>query len=149
MRRILSSFVALALLTGCASRYHADGSFVGNLPQGTAQSIAADAAGALAILYPPGHTSVSLVVPKNRDDFSQALENYLRTKGFTLSPSGAAVTVAYVLDELRSEKPPSWYLRLRIADLQGSKTLTRAYTATGQPAAGFSGILTGGVTEGR
>lgn len=131
-------------LTSCAGHYSAGGSFVGNLPKGAApQEIAAEATNTLAILYPAGRTSLNLISPKNRNDFSQGLENSLRTKGFALSSSGS-VAVAYVLDELRGSNPPSWYLQLRISDQQGSKIVNRTYDSSGQPEAGFSGIQTKG-----
>ncbi len=143
------SFFALILctlagcLTGCAGNHNVGGSYVGTLPQSGAASIAEDATAQLAALYPPGHTSIRLVAPKQSDAFSQALETSLRQKGFTLSPNGT-VTMSYVLDELRSAKPPAWYLQLRIADKSHNKTLARSYTASGQPAAGFSNLTTGG-----
>jgi len=128
-------------LTGCAGTHNVGGSYVGTLPQSGAASIAEDATAQLAALYPPGHTSIRLVAPKQSDAFSQALETCLRQKGFTLSPNGT-VTMSYVLDELRSVKPPAWYLQLRIADKSQNKTLARSYTASGQPAAGFSSLAT-------
>lgn len=148
MKRLLVCSLALALLTGCAGRFKAGNSFVGNLPKNAGvQKIAEDAVACLVTLYPPGSTTVHLVTPKTRDDFSTMFDTSLRAKGFTLSPSGA-LTVVYVLDALRADKPLSWYLQLQIADKQGSKTFTRSYTATGQPEAGFSSIATdGGVTE--
>ena len=130
-------------LTGCAGNHNVGGSYVGTLPQSGAASIAEDATAQLAALYPPGHTSIRLVAPKQSDAFSQALETGLRQKGFTLSPNGT-VTMSYVLDELRSAKPPAWYLQLRIADQSHNKTLARSYTASGQPAAGFSSLASGG-----
>jgi len=144
MKRLLVCSLALALLTGCAGRIKAGNSFVGNLPKDAAvQKIAEDAVACLLTLYPPGRTTVHLVTPKVRDDFSKMFDTSLRAKGFTLSPSGA-LTVVYVLDALRADKPLSWYLQLQI----GGKTFTRSYTATGQPEAGFSSIATdGGVTE--
>ena len=130
-------------LTGCAGNHNVGGSYVGTLPQSGAVSIAEDATAQLSALYPPGHTSIRLVAPKQSDAFSQALETSLRQKGFTLSPSGT-VTMSYVLDELRPAKPPAWYLQLRIADQSHNQTLARSYTASGQPAAGFSSLETGG-----
>lgn len=130
-------------LTGCAGNHNVGGSYVGTLPQSGAASIAEDATAQLSSQYPPGHTSIRLVAPKQSDAFSQALENGLRQKGFSLSPNGT-VSMSYVLDELRSAKPPIWYLQLRIADKSQNKTLARSYTASGQPAAGFSSLATGG-----
>ena len=98
-------------LTGCAGRYNVGSSYVGTLPQTGADSIAEDATAHFSSLYPPGHTSIRLVAPKQSDAFSQAFETNLRQKGFTLSPNGT-VTMSYVLDELRSAKPPAWYLQL-------------------------------------
>ena len=146
-RKVLLDLILCILLagclTGCAGNHNVGGSYVGPLPQSGAAAIAEDATAQLAALYPPGHTSIRLVAPKQSDAFSQALETGLRQKGFTLSPSGT-VTMSYVLDELRSAKPPAWYLQLRIADKSQNKTLARSYTASGQPAAGFSSLATGG-----
>ena len=130
-------------LAGCAGSKNVGGSYVGTLPQSGTASIAEDATAHLSSLYPPGHTSIRLVAPKQSDAFSQALETSLRQKGFTLSPNGT-MTMSYVLDELRSAKPPAWYLQLRIADKSHNQTLARSYTASGQPAAGFSSLATGG-----
>ena len=145
-RRTLLALILCLLagcLNGCAGSRTVGGSYVGTLPQNGAASIAEDATTQLSSLYPPGHTSIRLVAPKQSDAFSQALETSLRQKGFTLSPNGT-VTMSYVLDELRSAKPSAWYLQLRIADKSQNKTLARSYTASGQPAAGFSSLETGG-----
>lgn len=130
-------------LTGCAGSHNVGDSFVGQLPQEGVAAIADDATGYLASLYPPGHTSIQVVAPRQSDAFSRALETSLRQKGFTLSSSGT-VTMRYVLDALRSAAPPVWYLQLRIADPEQSKTIARSYTANGYPAAGFSILSTGG-----
>ena len=145
-KTVRSLLLASLLLSGCASHNSVGGSFVGHLPRSEAtKNIAADATSCLASLYPPGHTAFHLVAPDNVwDDFSKAFETSLRAKGFTVSHTGA-LTVAYVLDELRTEKLSSWYLRIRVADRQGVKTITRSYGASGQPEAGFSSISTTGI----
>lgn len=146
MNRVLTFLVVMFFLglTGCAGRYNVGGSYVGQLPKGGTSAIAEDATAHLSTLYPPGRTSIRLVAPnKQTDEFTQKLETSLRQKGFTLSPSGT-VTMSYVLDELRSAKPPVWYLQLRIADKTQSKTIARSYTDNGQPVAGFSSLSTGG-----
>jgi hypothetical protein len=147
MNRVVVFLLTLVLASGCAGRFKAGSSFVGNLSNGVAvQKIAEDAAACLATLYPPGLTTVQLNIPQSQNNFSPMFETSLRGKGFTVSSTGA-VTVAYILDELRAEQPPVWYLQLRIADLQGGKTITRSYTAAGQPEAGFSSTATGSDTE--
>jgi len=147
MKRVLVFLLTLALVTGCANRFKAGSSYVGNLPNGSAaQKIAEDAMSCLATIYPPGRTTVNLVVPKSHDEFSQMLETNLRSKGFTVSSAGT-VTVTYILDELRAEKPPTWYLQLRITDVQGDKIITRSYATTGEPEAAFSSTSNGGSTE--
>lgn len=147
MNRVVVFLLTVILVSGCAGRFKAGSSFVGNLPKGAAaQKIANDAADCLATLYPPGRTTVQMNAPKSQDNFSPILETSLRGKGFTVSSTGA-VTVTYILDELRTEQSPVWYLQLRIADFQGGKTFTRSYTAAGQPEAGFSSTATGGDTE--
>lgn len=147
MKRVLVFLLTLALVTGCASRFKAGSSFVGNLPNGSAaQKIAEDAVACLATFYPPGRTTVNLVASKSHDDFSQMLETNLRSKGFNVSSTGT-VTVIYILDELRTQKPATWYLQLRIADVQGDKIITRSYTTTGEPEAAFSSTSTSSSTE--
>jgi hypothetical protein len=143
MIRMLVVFILCGLLTGCAGRYSVGGSFVGQLPKEGVVAIADDATGYLASLYPPGHTSIRLVAPPQSNAFSRALETSLRQKGFTVSSSGT-VTMSYILDALRSAEPPVWYLQLRIADPEQSKTIARSYTANGFPVAGFSNFSTGG-----
>lgn len=147
MNRVVVFLLTVILASGCAGRFKAGSSFVGNMPKGAAaHKIADDTAACLATLYPPGRTTVQLSAPKSQDNFSPMLETSLRGKGYTISSTGA-VTVAYILDELQTEQPPVWYLQLRIADFQGGKTITRSYTAAGQPEAGFSSTATGGDTE--
>lgn len=136
-------FLLASCLTGCAGRYNVGNSYVGPLPKGGVATIAEDTTAHLSSLYPPGYTSIRLVTPKQSDEFSQALEASLRHKGFTLSPT-ATLTMSYILDELQSAKPPVWYLQLRIADKAQNKTFARSYTASGEPAAGFSSLSSGG-----
>ena len=96
-RRTLFALILCLLsgcLAGCAGSKNVGGSYVGTLPQSGAASIAEDATAHLSSLYPPGHTSIRLVVPKQSDAFSQALENSLRQKGFTLSPNGTVTMLA-------------------------------------------------------
>lgn len=126
--------------SGCAVRGPM-GSYCGPLPEtGAVAVIAADAVDSLSTLYPPGHTSVHLVPAKDvGNDFVQAFENGLRTKGVTLVPDARpdAVAIAYTLDAM--DEKSAWYLQLRIADSEeGGKSIARAYTANGQPEAGQS-----------
>ena len=141
MRTFIFPLLLMVLLaSGCAGRGPV-GSYCGPLPEGNAVSaIAADAVDCLSALYPPGHTSVHLVPAKDvGNNFVQAFENGLRTKGFTLVPDARpdAVAIAYTLDAM--DEKSAWYLQLRISDSEGSgKAIARAYTATGQPEAGQS-----------
>lgn len=99
MRNIILPLLLMVLLSsGCAVRGPV-GSYCGPLPEtGAVAVIAADAVDSLSTLYPPGHTSVHLVPAKDvGNDFVQAFENGLRTKGVTLVPDARpdAVAIAY------------------------------------------------------
>jgi len=141
MRIVMFPLLLMVLLaSGCAGRGPV-GSYCGPLPEGSAvAAIAADAVDFLSSLYPPGHTSVHLVPAKDvGNGFTQAFENSLRGKGFTLAASSApdSVVIAYTLDAL--DEKSAWYLQLRISDSDdGGKSIARAYTASGQPEAGQS-----------
>ena len=141
MRTLIFPLLLLVLLaSGCAGRGPV-GSYCGPLPEGNAVSaIAADAVDCLSTLYPPGHTSVHLVPAKDvGNNFVQAFENGLRTKGFTLIPDARpdALAIAYTLDAM--DEKSAWYLQLRISDTaEQGKSIARAYTASGQPEAGQS-----------
>ena len=141
MRIVIFPLLLVVLLaSGCAGRGPV-GSYCGPLPEGSAvAAIAADAVDFLSSLYPPGHTSVHLVPAKDvGNDFAQAFENGLRTKGFTLIPDTQpdALAIAYTLDAL--DEKSAWYLRLRISDNEDNgKSIARVYTASGQPEAGQS-----------
>ncbi|WP_407844109.1 TcpQ domain-containing protein [Desulfovibrio falkowii] len=88
---------------GVSDRHHGD-----------AQALAESTAQALALRYPPGHTSISLV--SSPGVFAQALENSLRQKGFVVLPGeqSAAVRVAYILDEIQGEA--RCYLQIKTSD---------------------------------
>lgn len=136
MRGVLFSLLLMVFLaSGCAVR-NPVGSWCGPLPEsGAVSSIAADAVSCLSTLYPPGHTTLYLV-PAKKDGFAVALENGLRTRGFTMSTSPDdpdAITVAYTLDSL--EDKVAWYLQLRLSD---GKAISRSYSASGQPEGGQS-----------
>jgi hypothetical protein len=138
MKRIAGLILALLLLCGCAVSNNTGNSFVGIVPGEVAQQIAVDAVAYMTTLYPPGHTTINVAEPKERNNFSQGFENGLRAEGFTISNGTQdAVTVTYVLDGLQAKT--SLYLQLIIADPgKGRTTVTRAYTAGGVPEAGFS-----------
>lgn len=141
MRTFIFPLLLMVLLaSGCAGRGPV-GSYCGPLPEGNAvAAIAADAVDCLSTLYPPGHTSVHLVPAKDvGNNFVQAFENDLRTKGFTLIPDARpdALAIAYTLDAM--DEKSAWYLQLRISDTaEQGKSIARAYTASGQPEAGQS-----------
>ncbi|GAB1253088.1 TcpQ domain-containing protein [Desulfovibrio falkowii] len=88
---------------GVSDRHHGD-----------AQALAENTAQALALRYPPGHTSISLV--SSPGVFGQALENYLRQKGFVVLPGeqSAAIRVAYTLDGIQGED--RCYLQVKTSD---------------------------------
>ena len=141
MRTFIFPLLLMVLLaSGCAGRGPV-GSYCGPLPEDSAvTAIAADAVDCLSTLYPPGHTSVHLVPAKDVvNNFVQAFENGLRTKGFTLIPDARpdALVIAYTLDAM--DEKSAWYLQLRISDTaEQGKSIARAYTASGQPEAGQS-----------
>ena len=102
MKRAVFLLLAL-LLSGCAGR-GLSGSFCGPLPSDTAVvQVAQDAVSFLASSYPPGHTALFLMPAKAENAFAHALENGLRSRGFTLLMEDRkdALAVAYTLDELR------------------------------------------------
>lgn len=137
MRGVLFSLLlTLLLASGCAVRGPV-GSWCGPLPERDAISaIAGDAVACLSALYPPGHTSLHLLQAKDAgNDFAAAVENGLRSAGFTLAAADSAdvIVVAYTLDAL--DEKSAWYLQLRLSD---GKAIARSYTASGQPEAGQS-----------
>jgi hypothetical protein len=128
--------LCVLLASGCASRGPI-GSFAGLLPEKDAVSaIAGDAVSILTELYPPGHTTLHVLPTKKENGFALALDNALRTKGFTLADDPKAITIAYTLDAL--ELKAAWYLHLRLSD---GTAIARVYDAQGQPEAGQSRTL--------
>nr|WP_320013107.1 hypothetical protein [uncultured Desulfobulbus sp.] len=140
---LLMVLLGSLVFSGCAGRAGLGTSFVGQLPSEGTALIAQDATRQLVELYPPGRTSIQLLVPEQVDGFSQSFENSLRKQGFTLSPRGDVV-VSYVLDALQDVTPPAWYLQLKVTERARSTSLARTYSAAGKPIAGFSCLKTGG-----
>lgn len=140
-------FMLSLCLMACAYR-HTGPSYVGDLPSGQAVSaIAGDAAIYLSEQYAPGQTTLYLAVPPNPDnEFSLALDNSLRRKGFTIAPDNAAdsVGIGYTLDALQDSNNGAWYLRLRLSD---GKTVARVYDANGMPVAGWSAAVIQGTAD--
>lgn len=138
MKRFLSLVFLLVAIafTGCA---RVGESYVGQLDAAAGTHIAGDAAARLVALYPPGHTSLHLIVPAKTDTFSTNFEGALRSKGFTLSNTGS-VSVAWVLDSLGNKQEQTWYLRLKVSDGKGLHVFSRAYSGTGEPLAGFAAL---------
>lgn len=82
---------------------------------GDAQALAASAAEEMAHRYPPARTTIALV--KTETTFGQDLETALRGQGFPIAAPGASgVRVAYTLDVIREETPPTCYLRVQTSD---------------------------------
>ena len=136
MTRLLLLFLLLFVLAGCSAR-GPGGSFVGELPEEVAQrAIASDSADFLAQEFPPGHTRLHLLTPKERQEFSPLLEASLRKKGFVVSQEsdGGAQSVAYTLDKLDDQ---FWYVQLRI---DGGKAVSRVYDIGGRPVASRASI---------
>lgn len=142
MRTLFILLFLACFFSSCATQRGA--SFVGKLPDDAASinTIAADAVNYITALYPPGRTSLKIAAPvgKMTDPFSQALENGLRARGFTIarpeSSSTGAIPLSYTLDRLQQEKDasPVWYLTLRLGDQQ----VSRVYNGAGLPMAGLS-----------
>ena len=112
---LISALIVFSL--GCA-RHKPNGASweTDNVPTGTMQIMAAEAAHVLAADYPPGHTQLH-VIPvgaKSAQKFAPILENAFRSKGFNvLAEAGSeAVSVLYKLDSLKDESS-AWYLNIR------------------------------------
>ena len=136
MTRFLILSLLLFVLFGCSAR-GPGGSFVGELPEEVAQrAIARDSADFLAQEFPPGHTRLHLLTPKERQEFSPLFEASLRKKGFVVSQdaNGGAQSVAYILDKLDDQ---FWYVQLRI---DGGKAVSRVYDIGGRPVASRASI---------
>ncbi len=126
--------LVLALLVGCSAR-GVGGSYVGELPQGSAVgAIAEDTSAWLAQEFPPGLTTLHLLTPKGSQDFTGLFEDSLRRKGFVVTQESGSegLSVAYILDKLDDE---AWYLQVKI---DGNKAVSRVYGADGKPVAGRS-----------
>jgi hypothetical protein len=96
---------------------------------GDAQALAASAAEEMAHRYPPARTTLALV--KTESTFGQDLETALREQGFPIAAQDASgVRVAYTLDVIREETPPTCYLRVRTSDGVAFGTL---HALTGEP----------------
>ena len=160
----LCAALVAAWLSGCAGRLAGD-SYVRNpLPEAVmVTAITEDAAGKLAAIYPPGLTRIEVIYPaddkgrRREDAFSITLEDGLRRRGFTVTPS-ASLRLSWTLDAVPDTVPETnaaagqgpeamvwWYLRLKLADSDSfqTRTLTRMYGANGEPAAGFAAQATG------
>lgn len=159
-KSFLFFLLTVALLTGgCAGHINTE-SYVHNPPPvwKTSMTIAEDAAEKLLSLYPPGFTQIELIHPANADadadndglqrvgdDFSFALENGLRLRGFTITPL-ASLRLSWHLDVFpdiegkTDAEDLNWYLRLNLTDKEKSEVrrLTRMYNANGLPMAGFA-----------
>lgn len=147
MNRLIGFAVALSVLLPGCSGVRSGSSFSGPLPGSAVPGISWDAAERLATLYPPGHTALYLVRPvedKRRNDssgiFGELLENNLRSRGFRIVASaGSAPQVSWTVDAFGDTEPPSsWYLRLKVADQSGLRTLSRVYDGQGAPQGGFA-----------
>ncbi|WP_129349088.1 toxin co-regulated pilus biosynthesis Q family protein [Solidesulfovibrio carbinolicus] len=96
---------------------------------GDAQALAASAAEEMAHRYPPARTTLTLI--KTDSTFGQDLETALRGQGFPIAAPGASgVRVAYTLDVIREETPPTCYLRVQTSDGVAFGTL---HALTGEP----------------
>ena len=143
----LSVALALALtLPGC-SGVRSGNSFTGPLPSSAAIGISWDASERMSALYPPGHTALYLTYPGEDKQqagstiFGELFENNLRSNGFRIVPvaGGSVPQVSWTVDALGDTNPPSsWYLRLKVADKDGMRTLSRVYDSQGMPQGGFA-----------
>ncbi|WP_198285074.1 TcpQ domain-containing protein [Solidesulfovibrio carbinoliphilus] len=82
---------------------------------GDAQTLAASVAEEMAHRYPPARTTLALV--KTDSSFGQDLESALRERGFPVAaPDASGMRVAYTLDVIHDETPPTCYVRVRTSD---------------------------------
>jgi hypothetical protein len=114
-----------------------------DFPVSKSGQIAEDIVERLQSGYPPGRTSLYLTVylsGQGDGPLAQAVEDLLRTKGFTIlaEPRDEAVTVAWRIDKLDEQ---TWYL---MVDLSSGYRFNRLYHFDGQS---FSptGMLSQGV----
>lgn len=145
-KRAIGCVLALSLMLPGCSGVRSGSSFTGPLSGSTAVGISWDASERLAELYPPGHTALYLTYPgedKRQAEsgiFGELFENNLRSKGFRIVPVvGSSPQVSWTVDALGDTNPPSsWYLRLKVADKDGMRTLSRVYDGQGIPQGGFA-----------
>jgi len=119
VRTVVMLLFMMAGLYGCALHGHRTGTAAydgvsADYP-GDGQVLAAVAAEEMANRYPPGRTTLAL--DKTQSTFGQDLETALRERGFSVAaPDSPGVQVAYTLDVIRDEVPPTCYLRVRTSD---------------------------------
>ena len=130
MKPVLSNpyCLTLLLLPGCASRAP-----MPPLPEAALTTIAHDATGQLASLYPPAQTHLELKTA-GETSFDGKLKSQLRQRGYALHENGEATSQAkpggkqlsYVLDALTDVQQYGYYrLTLNVGDGQ----LSRLYDA--------------------
>jgi hypothetical protein len=100
-------------------------------PESQSGQIASDIVERLQSGYPPGQTSLYLTVylsGQGQGPVAQAVEDLLRTKGFTIlnEPNDKAVTVAWRIDKLDDQ---TFYL---MVNLSSGYRFTRLYSFDGQ-----------------
>ena len=130
---MIISFLLLALMAvapGCARKvplspsYQAEG-----CSPAWVEMLAEHLGDELAVVFPPGHTTLFLrQAEKPEDAFGPALDQSLRSRGFTLEADADedALTLVYVLDRI---EPEVWYTKLAFSN---GMTLTRLYRAKGE-----------------
>jgi hypothetical protein len=101
-----------------------------DFPEACSQQIASDIVERLQSGYPPGQTSLYLTVylaGHGKGAIALAVEDLLRTKGFTIlpEPQDDAVTVAWRIDQLDEQ---TWYL---MVNLSSGYRFSRLYTYNG------------------
>ncbi len=119
-----------------------EGSYVGYLPPNEVQNkIIKDCVNFLVEKYPPGYTALNAVYPQRGiDSFSLNLESALREKGFEISPS-ANLRLGWFFNTLDPEpvsEKEQWYVKLWLSSKDEKQIVTRIYTQTGDPVAGFA-----------
>ncbi|MDR0549489.1 MAG: hypothetical protein LBI10_08820 [Deltaproteobacteria bacterium] len=115
-----------------------------DFPKNFNRQISEDIANRLAEGYPPGQTKLYLTVflaREGRSDVAQAVEDILRTKGFTIlqKPNEDAVTIAWRIDKIDDR---TWYL---CVNLSSGYRFTKLYDSPDDNTLTSIGLLSQGM----
>lgn len=130
-------FLAVGLtLAGCASSSALKSYTNESLPIAATNVMVDDMAERIQSSYAPGQTTIYL---SGKDDIALALEDKLRSLGFTLvsESAGGALIVAWTIDQL---EPGAWYLLVKLSD---GYRFSRVYADNGHTVAADGGLSQG------